>query len=194
MASRKCKFCKNYVSAFIKVPAGVFCNMEHAIAFVCDANKKRRARDIENAKKEFNRETRRLKEKIKTRAQWYDDLQVLVNRYVLLRDRGKPCCTCSKTSDVKYDAGHFLSRGAHPELRFELTNIHKQCSVNCNQHGSGMRKEYEVFIVKTYGQEKLDWLLGPHRLLKNKFPHTDDIKNEMERFRKLIKEIKRGYE
>tara|TARA_R110002096_G_scaffold146714_1_gene305445 strand:- start:293 stop:853 length:561 start_codon:yes stop_codon:yes gene_type:complete len=144
------------------------------------------------ADKKYNQETKRLKESIKTRTEWYDGLQVLVNRYVRLRDKDKPCCTCGKTSDVKYDAGHFLSRGAFPELRFELTNIHKQCSVNCNQHGSGMRKEYEDFIAETYGDKHLRWLKGPHELLKDKYPHTDDIKEEIKKFREMIKEIKRG--
>jgi len=111
MPKRKCKQCKNFVTEFIQVPAGVFCDMEHAITFACNASKKKRAKQIEKAKQEFNKETRRLKETIKKRSAWYDSLQVLVNRYVLLRDKGKPCCTCGKTNDVKYDAGHMISRG-----------------------------------------------------------------------------------
>lgn len=190
MPKRKCKQCKNYVSEFVTVGAGTFCTIDSAVTFSYNAMKKKRAAAINKAKKEYNTETKRLKETIKKRSAWYDSLQVLVNRYVLLRDRGKPCCTCGKTNDVKYDAGHMLSRGAHPETRFELTNIHRQCSVNCNQHGSGMRKEYELFIIKTYGKEHLEWLMGPHKLLKNQFPHVDDIKAEIKKFNAMIKEIK----
>ena len=190
MAKKRCKQCKNFVSEYIKINAGVFCNMESAVKFAHEASKKKRAAKVAKAKKEYNKETIRLKETIKKRSAWYDSLQILVNRYVLLRDKGKPCCTCGKTNDVKYDAGHMLSRGAHPETRFELTNIHKQCSVNCNVHGSGMRKEYELFIIKEYGQEHLDWLIGPHKLLKNQFPHTDDIKAEIKKFNGMIKAIK----
>jgi hypothetical protein len=134
-------------------------------------------------------ENKEAKEKIRTRTEWYDILQALVNQYVNhVRDDGKPCCTCGKTSNVKYDAGHFRTRGSCPELRFELKNIHRQCSVNCNQHGAGMRAEYRVFIVKEYGQETLEWLEGPHKSLKEQFPHYNDIKAEIIRYRKLIRE------
>lgn len=177
--SKKCKACGEsfvYFSSLQKV-CSVSCSLKHV---------------RKEADKEFKRETKRRRENIKSRSEWYDDLQVLVNRYVRLRDADKPCCTCNKTNDVKYDAGHFLSRGAFPELRFELTNIHKQCSVNCNQHGSGMRKEYEDFIVATYGKAQLIWLKGPHKLLKDRFPHIDDIKVEIKRFRELIKSLNEG--
>ena len=103
MAKRKCKQCKSYVSEYIKINAGVFCNMESAVKFAHGASQKKRAAKVAKAKKEYNKETIRLKETIKKRSAWYDSLQVLVNRYVLLRDKGKPCCTCGKTNDVKYE-------------------------------------------------------------------------------------------
>lgn len=66
--------------------------------------------------------------------------------------------------------------------------FYKQCSVECNVHGSGKRKEYELFIIKKYGQDHLDWLLGPHKLLKEQLPHYTDIKDEIARYRKLLRE------
>ena len=80
-----------------------------------------------------------------------------------------------------------ISRGSSSELRFELTNIHKQCSVECNVHGAGKRKEYELFIIKKYGQDHLNWLLGPHKLLKEQLPHYLDIKAEIARYRALLR-------
>lgn len=129
------------------------------------------------------------KERVMTRTEWYDKLQTLVNQWILhVRDAGGPCCTCGKTTQgIKYDAGHCISRGSSPELRFEITNIHKQCSVNCNQWGSGMRPEYNEFIINKYGQDHYEWLIGPHKTLKDTFPHYMDIKAEIARYRKLIR-------
>lgn len=129
------------------------------------------------------------KERVKRRSEWLDNLQTVINQWVVhVRDESEPCSTCGKTTQgIKYDAGHMISRGSSSELRFELTNIHKQCSVECNQHGSGKRKEYEAFIIKKYGQAHLDWLLGPHKLLKDQLPHYTDIKAEIQRFRVLLR-------
>jgi hypothetical protein len=147
-------------------------------------------REAKTAEKAARADIRVRKERLKTRADWYRGLQKEVNRNVRLRDEGEPCRTCGTTNDIKYDAGHYRSVGSCPELRFELTNIHKQCSVNCNQHGSGMRAEYRDFIVREYGQAHLEWLDGPHPLLKDKFPHIDDIKAEIARYRKLNRSMK----
>lgn len=184
-ATLKCIECKQRFprETMTKLNAGNFHSVDCIAKY---ATKKQHAK----SKKEFNKKHKEDKERIKTRTEWYDQLQSLVNQYVLhIRDKSEPCCTCGKTTEsVKYDAGHFKSRGSCPELRFELTNIHKQCSFNCNQIGSGMRAEYIEFIRAKYGQEHLDWLEGTHKLLKDQFPHYTDIKNEIIRYRKIIRE------
>ena len=136
----------------------------------------------------YKRETKVRKEAIKSRTDLYQELQVQVNKYVRTRDKGKPCCTCGTTNPgIKYDAGHYRSVGSCKDLRFELTNIHRQCSQQCNQYGSGMRKEYSEFVVKTYGQAHLDWLDGPHKALKEQFPTHDSIRDEISRYKQLNK-------
>ena len=163
-----------------------------------------RAENEKKAKKEKQQQIQREKEErrvlrvrklaLRTRNDWFDILQEEVNRHVLLRDRDKGCCTCGTRNQIKYDAGHCLSRGARPELRFELTNIHKQCSVNCNQHGSGMRSEYFEFIRQKYGQDHLDWLKGPHPSLKEQFPTIESIQKEISRYRQINKTLKKEIE
>ena len=81
---KKCKVCKE-----LFVP---FSSLAKACSVTCSLKLIRTEKQ-----KEFNRETRRLKETIKTRTVWYDELQVQVNRYVRLRDSAKPCCTCGLT-------------------------------------------------------------------------------------------------
>lgn len=132
------------------------------------------------------------RKELKTRSEWYNTLQALVNQYVAkVRDKNKPCCTCGTAKPgTKYDAGHFIPRKEADPRRFELTNIHKQCSVICNQHGSGKRAEYRDFIREKYGQEHLDWLECEvnHKPLKEQFPHWSDIEVEIKRYRKLLRE------
>ena len=179
MGKRKCKGCKEYFSCEgLKYPVGWFHSQECVRLFIDGNMEKAKAKrqsylkaQKAKAEKKARKQHREDKERIRSRSDWYEMLQSLVNQWVLyVRDAGEPCCTCGKTSDVKYDAGHFISRGSSPEIRFELTNIHKQCSVNCNQVGAGMRKEYDQFIIAKYGQDHLEWLMGPHPTLKERFP------------------------
>ena len=197
-ATNRCTGCKERFKAetMIRINAGKFHSVDCATGYATAKSAKAKAKQIAKAKREKaakekaqRAQTRADKERLRKRADWYKILEPLVNQYVLhVRDKNEPCCTCGKTShSVKYDAGHYLSVGAHGSLRFELTNIHKQCSVNCNQHGSGMRAEYNEFIKAKYGQEHYEWLNGPHPTLKETFPHYEDIKAEIERYRKLIR-------
>lgn len=142
--------------------------------------------------KAFNIRTRELKKTIRTRKKWEDLIQEQVNWWVLhFRDRNEPCCTCGTVNNIKYDAGHYRTRKSCSELRFEPTNIHKQCSVNCNQYGSGMRAEYREFIERKYGKTHLEWLDGPHPTLKERFPTTADLENELKRWRKINSEARK---
>jgi len=188
----KCKGCGERFpkDEMIKVQLSWYHSFECASASALAKIQRKAATNTKKKEKADRAKQRNDKEKVKTMAEWFDQLQTLVNQYVVhVKDYGEPCCTCQKTTqNIKYDAGHMRSRGSTPELRFELTNIHKQCSVNCNQHGSGMRKEYELFIIDKYGKDHLDWLNGPHPSLKEQFPHYADVKNEIIRYRKLLRD------
>ena len=204
MANRKkkCKRCGEYHDAEsgVQTPAAWFCCHAHAIKHSIELSRKRterlrakavRAQAVEakNAAKRDRERTAKRKKEL-NRSHHLDQLQKLVNQWVVhVRDKDKPCCTCGTTNPfIKYDAGHYRSRGACPEARFILTNIHRQCSVRCNVHGSGMRSEYIEFIRAEYGQEHLDWLNGPHPSMKEQFPDADAIDAEMARYRKMLRD------
>lgn len=184
----KCKRCKIDIAK----DKGVLINLKRFCDYTCAAKfgKANIPKGKEIKRKEQKKADKKRKKELMTRAQWYDKLQKLVNQYVKFRDRKKPCCTCGTTSQaIKYDAGHFIPQKGYDPRRFELTNIHKQCSVQCNQHGSGKRAEYREFIRGKYGQEHLEWLEGEvnHKSLKEQFPHWVEIENEISRYRKLIR-------
>lgn len=151
-----------------------------------------RQKDIKAAAKQKRKErsiTMQKRKELMTRTEWYSRLQTLVNQYVIhVRDVGKPCCTCGTENNIKYDAGHLFTRKARPDIRFDLFNIHKQCSIQCNQHGSGMRHEYKLFIVDTYGPLELIRLERVGRPLKEQFPNWQDIEAEIIRYRALLRD------
>jgi hypothetical protein len=139
------------------------------------------------------REIKVRKEKLKSRADHLREAQAAVNEFVRLRDAHLPCISCdSIPSDhdlitgSRWDAGHYRSVGACPELRFEPLNIHRQC-VKCNRNLSGNAVEYRIRLVKRIGADKVDWLEGPHSARKYT---VDEIKSIKADYRELTRELK----
>jgi|GEM_PF-1645882 len=121
-------------------------------------------KEAKKAEKAFNAETRRRKDESRP-VSWHDKkAQDSVNRYILLRDYGRPCISCNKphrpTDSYKHyvDAGHFKRRGGlYRNLRFNILNIHGQC-VECNRDMSGNELEYRKGLIERYGLELVDSL------------------------------------
>ena len=191
--NKRCLQCREYeeITSGIECNSGFLCSKDCLVEY----QTKKGLMAIAKLKVAANKKEKVIKarhkvrtKELRSRTEWYNLLQTEVNRHVRNRDIDKPCCTCGTTSrDIKYDAGHCFTRAARPDLRFNLHNIHRQCSVNCNQHGSGMRHEYKLFIDNKYGPNHFDWLKGYHRPLNEEFPHWTDIEKEIIRYRKLNK-------
>ena len=99
---------------------------------------------------EWKAEKKILKEELKTYADYVKELQIIVNKYVRLRDKDKGCISCDTPLIGKYDAGHYYSAGGNPELRFNTDNIHGQC-VYCNQHRHGALHDYAERLPNRIG-------------------------------------------
>ena len=135
------------------------------------------------------------KEKLKSRADHLREAQAAVNEYVRLRDAHLPCISCDSTpndSDLmtgsRWDAGHYRSVGACPELRFEPLNIHRQC-VKCNRNLSGNAVEYRIRLVLRIGAERVAWLEGLHAPCKYT---VEEIKAIKTKYRAMSRELKKG--
>lgn len=115
--------------------------------------------------KERRKETKEKLEKLKTRSDWLREAQIAFNRYIRARDYGKPCISCGRHHQGKWNAGHYRSVGAAPELRFTELNVHLQCEP-CNSHLSGNIVEYRKRLVEKIGIEKVEWLEGNHEPLR----------------------------
>ncbi len=181
---KKCKHCGEMFQPFNSIEK--MCSTACILAGLAGMKKK----DIGRAERSRKKAKTAKSKELRTRLDWYSRLGTLVNQYVRWRDRDEPCCTCGTTNpNIKYDAGHFHTKKARPDIRFELTNIHRQCSQRCNVYGSGMRNEYEKFIADKYGPEHVDWLAEQKRPLFEVFPNWQDIEAEIKRYRKLLREV-----
>jgi len=105
--------------------------------------------------------TRQKREKMKSKAQWAKEAQTEFNRFIRLRDADQPCISCGRWHTGQYHAGHYLSVGARPELRFTESNVHKQCAP-CNTHLSGNAVLFRRGLLAKLGIELVEWLEGHH--------------------------------
>lgn len=172
MKQKKCRHCKQLFTPIM--PMQIVCGIECAKAV---ARKKR---------EKFERAADRQKrESLKSRAQWLKEAQAAVNAYVRVRDAGKPCISCGRMHEGQWHAGHYLSRGAHPELALEPLNIWRQCAP-CNTHLSGNQLEFRKGLIARRGAKLVDWLEGPH---EPKHYTIEDLKAIKERFKAMTKEM-----
>ena len=182
----RCKSCRKQCEPFNSLNA--FCDADCAISYL-NGNTGRKL--IEKVKRKKFREK---KKEVKGLSHWNRVTQTVVNKYVRLRDRNLPCISCGKWDHElkeavrkgKCDAGHYKTVGSHPEIRFNTKNINKQC-LNCNGFNSGNIAGQQKGIEARYGQERLDWLNGPHQL---KHYSIDDL----ERIRKIFSKKTRRLE
>jgi hypothetical protein len=141
------------------------------------------------------REIKVRKEGLKSRAEHLREAQTAVNEYVRLRDAHLPCISCDSMPNdndlmtgSRWDAGHYRSVGACPELRFEPLNIHRQC-VKCNRNLSGNGVEYRIRLVQRIGADKVAWIEGPHPACRYT---VEEIKAIKAKYRAMIRDLKRA--
>jgi hypothetical protein len=178
----KCRHCKE---PFTRVrPMQSTCSIPCALAFVA-AIKYKALKKSEGVERKLVAKARVT---LKTRSELAQEAQVAVNAYVRLRDADLPCVSCGRHHQGQYHAGHYMSRGARPDLRFDLDNIHKQCAP-CNEHLSGNIALYRIELVKRIGQAGVDRLEGPAKPDKLTRDELIELKT---RFRAMARELAKG--
>lgn len=131
------------------------------------------------------------RERLRTRSDWIKLAQAEFNRFIKLRDAELPCISCGvdkPTGGLRkdgFDAGHYRSTAAAPELRFSELNVHKQCN-QCNTFKSGNIVEYRIRLIDRIGEEKVAWLEGPHEPKKYTI---EALKGIREKYKALCKEL-----
>ena len=155
---------------------------------------------VKKEQKAFKAETAVMKKAIKDkdRAYWIKKAQAAFNPFIRERDRDKPCVSCGVinppiTTGGQWDAGHFKTRGAYPELRFNEDNCHKQCKKcngGSNNHSSKAKTVSEYFedeLIKRIGIERVEALKAPHPPAKWSI---DELKEIEAHYKAKLKELR----
>jgi hypothetical protein len=154
---------------------------------------------LERAKKkrlvEVSREKKNRLERLKTRSELILEVQREFNRYIRIRDSLLPCISCGVAAThqaAKWQAGHYLSTGARPDLRFDEFNVHKQC-VRCNMHLAGNITLYRIGLAKKIGADQLSRLEGTPDPLTVKMSR-EELSNLRVKYRKMANEMLKNVE
>ncbi len=137
----------------------------------------RRQKQLTKAAKDERRQDRMKAIKLRTRSEWLRLTQGDFNAYIRERDQGKPCISCNKVVHLKRNAGHYLSTGSHPELRFNELNCHLQCE-RCNSYLSGNAAAYRLQLIKRIGIANVEYLEGPHEPKKYTIDELERLRAE----------------
>lgn len=149
MKPRKCKSC------------GACFEKQRALQSVCsplcaaDLARAKKEQAEQRKRSEERNSDRKKREELKTRSDWIKDAQQAFNRYVRLRDAGKPCICCGLPLEAGavgggYDCGHYRSVGSAPHLRFDERNAAGQRK-QCNRYGSGRAVDYRLGLIARIG-------------------------------------------
>ena len=157
---------------------------------ICGLTKARADREKKQklAEAQDKRETKAKLEKLKSKSTWAKEAQTAFNRFIRLRDVDKPCISCGRHHKGQYHAGHYLSIGARPEIRFVELNVHKQCAP-CNNHLSGNAVLYRKALIDLIGLVDLEWLEGPH---PTRHYTTDELKAIKADYTARVRELHKG--
>lgn len=128
--------------------------------------------------------------KLKRRADWIKEAQTAINAYVRERDAHLPCISCGRMHEGQWHAGHYLSTGARPNLRFIEANIHKQCQP-CNVHLSGNLINYRIGLIAKIGVVLVEALEADQTIRKYTVDELKGLKAHYVAKLKLLKAGKR---
>lgn len=188
---RRCKICREWFHP--KYENIEWCSPEHGTELAIKRRNKEREKLEAKLKKEQKQKEVKARDKLKARklavkprSYWIKQAQQAVNAYIRERDRDLPCISCGTLQSAQWDAGHYRTTAAAPQLRFDERNIHRQCVV-CNQHKSGNLVPYRVELINRIGQKAVESIECDHE--RHKWT-IDECKAIKEVFRKKLKELK----
>lgn len=135
---------------------------------------------------------RERKEAIKSIGELRAEAQAAINKYRRLSDikAGHNCICCGKPFEPdrpggSVDAGHYLSRGSHPNLAFVEMNINAQRK-SCNRPGGTTAAQFRLGMIERYGLEAVE------ALERDKEPRRyreDDYRRIRDHYKALIKTL-----
>ena len=188
---RKCKVCGEYfVPKFHDIRIR-WCCPEHGAILAMEEREKekvkataKRIKEQKEAEKAGRKRRKAKRESLKSKSQWDKEAQSAFNRYIRIRDEGKPCVSCGNPLIGKsnyltgsaIDASHYRSRGAASHLKFNVFNVHSACT-RCNRQLSGNAVEYRIRLIERIGLERVERLEADNEPRRFDIPYLQRIKS-----------------
>ena len=169
-----CEVCSKTFYRLVGRPGRV-CGVECAIAL----------QRIE-AQREQARKDREWKKVNKKMIDYLNDAQKSFNAFIRKRDESRPCISCGRWHNGKWNAGHYRTTKAMPALRFNEINVHAQCEP-CNTNLSGNITEYRIELVRRIGAPLVEWLEKDHPKV-NKWT-KEELVSLRDYYRAALKEL-----
>lgn len=108
-------------------------------------------RKIKVKAKNWKEEKAKMKESVKTLSDYENEAKKSFQKFIRLRDAGKPCISCYKHKEF-YDGGHFKKAEIYSGVIFHEMNCHAQCR-KCNRFLNGNELNYRKGLIMRYGEE-----------------------------------------
>lgn len=159
---------------------------------ICN-NEHRRQQVIIKAAKAERKQIKQRLEFMKGERTLAKEAQAAFNAYIRYRDisAGRTCICCGKPFEPNrpggsVDAGHYLSRGSHPNLAFVELNVHAQRK-NCNRPGGTTAAAFRIGMIKRIGLDAVEALEAdtvPRRY------RADDYRRIRDEYRAKLKALR----
>ncbi len=183
MAKRKCKVCGTVFEK--QRPLQFVCSPACGIEYQREQKRKAVIKSEREAKRKERAKTAALRHRLETIPELTKKAQAAFNRYIRLRDRGKPCISCGTPWKENFQACHYVPAGRSNKLRFDEDNVHGGC-VRCNLYESGNIRGYRQGLIERIGLVRVEELDADHEVRKWT---KEDLRELAATYRKKAREI-----
>jgi len=152
MKPKTCKICKAVFTPIRSLQC--VCDFRCAIEYGIRQTAKRLDKKISELKSELRTEKREAKEKLKTYSQRVNEVKVIFQRYIRMRDAKLPCISCGATTSSVWDGSHYKKAEVYSGVIFNEDNVHKSCG-KCNRYLGGNELNYRVGLIAKIGNERV---------------------------------------
>jgi Bacteriophage Lambda NinG protein len=135
--------------------------------------------------KQWKKTKQKAKLDLMTLSDYLKLAQQVFNKWINLRDKGKPCISCDKPITGRVNASHFWNANNHYNVRFNEDNVHSSC-ITCNQFLSGNLLEYRTRLISKIGEQRFNILEAESKQTR-KFT-IEELKEIIAIYKKKIKE------
>lgn len=136
--------------------------------------------------KAWKEKKQKMQQDLETIQDFLNMTQVIVNKFIRLRDKEENCISCGKHINGVRHASHYLSAGGHSAIRFNEDNIWVSC-YKCNVMLSGNQVEYRKALIKKIGIERVEWL-EEHGSETKKWT-KEELREIMQKYKLKYKEL-----